>query len=74
MKQASTLACLGMALLLLGFYWPLQGLFVSGGNFLLQLAALGALCGIGFVGYFAAVHFSGVQPMGMLLKRLRRGG
>jgi putative peptidoglycan lipid II flippase len=35
---------------------------------------LGALCTIGLVAYFAAVHFTGVQPMGMLLKRLRRGG
>jgi putative peptidoglycan lipid II flippase len=65
---------LGMALLLVGLHLPLQGIFVSGGPFLLQLAALAALCVVGLVAYFAAIHFSGVQPMGMLLKRLRRGG
>lgn len=65
---------LGMAALLVGLYWPLQGVFRSGGSVLLQLVALAALCGIGFVAYFAAVHFTGVQPMRMLLKRLGRGG
>jgi putative peptidoglycan lipid II flippase len=65
---------LGMAILLLGLAWPLSGIFASGGSVLLQVLALGALCGIGFVAYFAAIHFSGVQPLGMLLKRLRRGG
>jgi putative peptidoglycan lipid II flippase len=65
---------LGMALLLLGLSWPLGGVFVSGGALWLQLGALLLLCIVGIVAYFAAIHFSGVQPMGMLLKRLRRGG
>jgi putative peptidoglycan lipid II flippase len=65
---------LGMALLLVGLYLPLQPVFAPGASLLLQLAALVGLCGIGFVAYFAAIHFSGVQPLGMLLKRLRRGG
>jgi putative peptidoglycan lipid II flippase len=68
------LISLGMALLLVGLNWPLQGIFASGGPLLPQVVALGALCTIGLVAYFAAVHFTGVQPMGMLLKRLRRGG
>ena len=63
-----------MALLLFGLAWPLAGVFASGASLLLQLLALAALIGIGIVGYFAAIHFSGVQPLGMLLKRLRRGG
>lgn len=68
------LISLGMALLLLALAWPLGGVFSSGGALWLQLAALVALCVIGLVGYFVAIHLSGVQPMGMLLKRLRRGG
>jgi len=68
------LISLGMALLLVGLYWPMSGVFAPGASLLLQLVALLALCTIGFVGYFAAIHFSGVQPLGMLLKRLRRGG
>ncbi|MDP1731797.1 MAG: murein biosynthesis integral membrane protein MurJ [Devosia sp.] len=68
------LISLGMALVLVGLHWPLAGVFASGASLLLQLVALLALCAIGFVGYFAAVHFTGVQPLGMLLKRLRRGG
>lgn len=65
---------LGMAVLLLGLYWALRDLFVPGGPFLLQLIALASLCFVGLVAYFAAIHVSGVQPLGMLLKRLRRGG
>ena len=68
------LISLGMALLLVGLYQPLEGVFASGASLLLQLVALLALCAIGLVAYFAAIHFSGVQPLGMLLKRLRRGG
>lgn len=64
----------GMAAVLFGLYWPLQGVFASGRSLLVQLVALTALIGIGFVGYFAAIHFTRVQPLGMLLKRLRRGG
>jgi putative peptidoglycan lipid II flippase len=68
------LISLGMALLLVGLYWPLQSLFAPGASLLLQLIALLALCVVGFVAYFAAIHFTGVQPMRQLLRRLRRGG
>lgn len=68
------LISLGMALLLSGLYWPLSGIFAPGAPLLAQIFALLLLCTVGFVGYFAAVHFSGVQPLGMLLRRLRRGG
>ena len=65
---------IAMALLLVGLIWPLWGIFAAGGSLLLQLVALAALIGSGLVFYFALVHLSGVQPLGMLLKRLRRGG
>jgi putative peptidoglycan lipid II flippase len=63
-----------MAGILYGLYWPLQTIFAPGRSVLLQLVALFALIGFGITAYFAAIHYSGVQPMGMLLKRLRRGG
>ena len=68
------LISLGMALLLLSLYWPLAGIFVAGGSIALQVIALAALCAIGLFAYFAAIHVSRVQPMGQLLRRLRRGG
>jgi putative peptidoglycan lipid II flippase len=68
------LISLGMALLLMGLHSPLAGIFVSGASLPLQIVALLALCAVGFVGYFAAIHVTGVQPLGMLLRRLRRGG
>jgi putative peptidoglycan lipid II flippase len=68
------ISSLGMALLLTGLTLPLQDVFAPGASLLLQLLALAALCAIGFVAYFAAIHYSGVQPLGMLLKRLKRGG
>jgi putative peptidoglycan lipid II flippase len=68
------LISLGMALLLLGLHWPIAPVFAPDASMLLQVVALLALCIVGFVAYFAAIHFSGVQPLGMLLRRLRRGG
>jgi putative peptidoglycan lipid II flippase len=65
---------LGMALVLWGLEMPLGEVFASGASLLMQMLALGALIAVGFVGYFAAIHFTRVQPMGLLLKRLRRGG
>src|SRR5690606_30822553 len=61
-----------MALLLLGLYWPIAWLFVPEGPILLQAVALAALCAAGLAAYFAAIHFSGVQPLGLLFRRLRR--
>lgn len=63
-----------MALVLFGLAAALAAVFAPGAAFLPQLAALGVLTAGGFVGYFAAIHVSGVQPLGVLLKRLRRGG
>jgi putative peptidoglycan lipid II flippase len=65
---------LAMAIVLYGLALPLGGVFESGRSLLVQLIALAGLIGLGLVGYFAAVHLTRVQPMGMLLKRLRRGG
>ena len=68
------LVSLGMALLLYGLTLPLGDLFAPEGSFALQALALAALCAIGLFAYFAAIHVTRVQPMGMLLKRLRGGG
>ncbi|WP_417309120.1 murein biosynthesis integral membrane protein MurJ [Devosia sp.] len=65
---------LGMAALLRALYWPLQGVFAPGGNILAQAGALAALCIIGAGAYFLAIHLTGVQPLGLLLRRLRRRG
>lgn len=65
---------LGMALLLVGFAWPLAPVFAPGTPLPGQFLALAGLCLAGLVVYFAAIHVTGVQPMGLLLRRLRRGG
>ncbi len=62
----------GMALLLFGLAIVLGDTFDSGASLPLQLAALGGLIGIGLAAYFAAIHVTRVQPMGELLRRLRR--
>lgn len=67
-------AAIVMALVLWGLSIPLAPCLRPSAPLVVQLVALGALCGFGMVLYFAAVHFSGAQPLGMLLKRLRRGG
>jgi putative peptidoglycan lipid II flippase len=61
-----------MALLLLGLYWPIAWLFVPNGPILLQALALAGLCAAGFAAYFTAIHLCGVQPLGLLFRRLRR--
>jgi hypothetical protein len=38
-----------------------------------QVAALGVLVAFGLVVYFTLVHVTRVQPLGLLLRRLRRG-
>lgn len=68
------LISLGMAGLLYGLAVPLGSVFAAGAPLLVQLISLSGLIAIGLVLYFAAVHYSGVQPMGLLLRRLRRGG
>jgi putative peptidoglycan lipid II flippase len=66
------LVSFGLAMLLLGLHWPLQQLFEPQQPFALQALALAGLCGIGFVAYFAAIHFLGIQPLGQLFRGLRR--
>jgi putative peptidoglycan lipid II flippase len=67
-------ASIVMALILWGLAIPLAPYLSPSAPLIAQLVALGALCAFGFALYFALVHVTGAQPMGMLLKRLRRGG
>jgi putative peptidoglycan lipid II flippase len=66
------LSALAMAAMLVGVLAVEPTLFAAGGSFIIQALALALLCGIGFVGYFAGVHFSGAMRLGSLLRRLRR--
>ncbi len=63
-----------MALILWGLALPLGPYMTPHAPLIVQLVVLGVLCTLGAGLYFAAVHFSGAQPLDMLLKRLRRGG
>jgi putative peptidoglycan lipid II flippase len=63
-----------MAVLLYALAFPLAPVFASSAPFLIQIVALGGLIALGLVMYFLAAHLSGAQPMGVLLRRLRRGG
>ena len=63
-----------MALVLWGLSIPMAPFFGAHAHLIVQLLALGFLCGLGFVLYFVLVHVTGAQPMGLLLRRLRRGG
>ena len=65
---------LGMAAILLVLHWPIADVFAPGAPFAMQALALLGLCIAGLLAYFGAVHVTGVQPLGMLLRRLRRGG
>ena len=66
------LAALVMAGLLYGLSVPLTPAFAADSALLVQLIALAVLVAVGFVAYFAIAHFSGAQPLGQLLRRLRR--
>ena len=59
-----------MAGVLYGLAVLMEPLFAA--NILVQLVALGFLVGFGMALYFALVHVTRVQPLGVLLKRLRR--
>ena len=59
-----------MAAVLWGLSTAMAPLFAA--NILVQLVALGFLVAFGMAFYFALVHVTRVQPLGMLLKRLRR--
>ena len=67
-------ASVAMAIVLYGLAYVMSPFFSAHAHLVVQLVALAFLCTLGFVLYFALVHVSGAQPMGMLLKRLRRGG
>lgn len=49
-----------------------HNIFAPGAPFLLQAAALLAICIFGSSLYFALVHFTGAQKLGLLASRLRR--
>jgi putative peptidoglycan lipid II flippase len=66
------LAALVMAGLLYGLSVPLTPAFAADSALIVQLIALAVLVAVGFVAYFAIAHFSGAQPLGQLLRRLRR--
>jgi putative peptidoglycan lipid II flippase len=61
-----------MAALLWGLAVPLGPYLASTSPLLLQIVALGALIVVGMAVYFGLVHATGAQPMGQLLRRLRR--
>ena len=65
---------IGMALVLWALAIPLAPYMLASAPLLLQLVVLGGLMTLGFALYFAAVHFSGAQPLGLLLRRLKRNG
>ena len=47
-------------------------IFAPGAPFLIQAGALAAICLFATVLFFTLVHLTGAQPLGQLLKRLRR--
>lgn len=65
-------AALVMAGLLYGLSLPLAPAFAADAALAVQLLALAVLVTIGLAVYFALAHVSGAQPMGQLLRRLRR--
>jgi putative peptidoglycan lipid II flippase len=49
-------------------------LLATGNPIYIQASVLAALMGFGMLFYFVLVHISGAQPLGLLLRRLRRRG
>ncbi len=49
-------------------------LLATGSPFLIQAGVLATLVVFGMALYFTLIHFSGAQPLGLLLKRLRKHG
>jgi putative peptidoglycan lipid II flippase len=66
------LAAAIMAAILWGLAMPLAPWLASSAPLLLQIVALGALVFVGMAIYFALVHVTGAQRLGVLLSRLRR--
>ncbi|MEO6014158.1 MAG: murein biosynthesis integral membrane protein MurJ [Devosia sp.] len=67
-------ASLTMAAILWGLSFPLAPYLTSTAPLLVQIVVLGVVVTAGMLVYFALVHVTGAQPMGQLLRRLRRGG
>ena len=67
-------ASLVMAAVLWALAIPLGPYLTASAPLLVQIVVLGVLCTFGMALYFAIVHFSGAQPLGLLLRRLRRHG
>jgi putative peptidoglycan lipid II flippase len=65
-------AALVMAALIWGLAQPLAPWLASGAPLVLQVLALGVLVAIGMVVYFGLVHLTRAQPLGGLVRRLRR--
>ena len=51
-----------------------SGYLASGAPLWQQAGVLAVLVAFGMVTYFTLVHITGTQPLGLLLRRLRRGG
>ncbi|RYE08553.1 MAG: murein biosynthesis integral membrane protein MurJ [Hyphomicrobiales bacterium] len=68
------LAALLMGGALWGLSLPLAPWLASSAPLLFQILALGALVVTGLGLYFALVHLTGAQPLGQLVRRLRRNG
>jgi putative peptidoglycan lipid II flippase len=65
-------AALLMAAALWGLSLPLAPAFAEDASLLVQIAALVALVAVGLMLYFGLAHVTGAQPIGQLLRRLRR--
>ena len=61
-----------MAAILWGLAIPLAPYLATTAPLAIQILALGGLVAVGMVVYFALVHVTGAQPMGQLLRRLRK--
>ena len=66
------LAALVMGATLVLFSNRAAAIFAAGGPLLFQIGALAAICLFCSALFFALVHFSGAQPLGAVLSRLRR--
>jgi putative peptidoglycan lipid II flippase len=72
-NHALVIACsLIMGAVLYGLAQHAGPIFASGYSFPMQALSLLIICTYGFVLYFTLIHFSGAQPLGMFIRRLRR--
>lgn len=74
LRHLTIIVCaLTMAVLLYALAIRFRGYFAEGVPLARQGGALAVLVVIGLVAYFGLVHVTGAQPMGQLLRRLRKG-